>query len=400
MKSPNRPPNGTNPRGKPKESNGATRKIPEKIDKKVKVNFQQDELTKLKKEYGKKIKIKTIKKIVWEIPEIKYFVTEFTVQQAYLRKKLIATAKNPKLPLKGILGVNLQSLIIELRHNFTGSCEKVSNFIEDLIGEKFSPPTIKDSIYRTAEQVEPDYKNLGTELRESKVAGSDETGWKVNGVNHQLWLMCAINIVFITIEKSRGREVLHKVFGTKFEGVVVSDCYAAYDVFAKRFQKCWAHLLRRTYYLTNLNPRKDIAKMHEQLSCLFNEAKKFLEKEPTRKKRLRKKKLLEEKLRRIECYSWKSDEARGIVKNWLRKFKGHWLTAIEIEGVELTNNKTERAIRKSIPTRKMLGGHRTERGAEVFAIVESLRLTWKEKGLSPFKMMGEKLREVNGKKAL
>ena len=152
MKSPNRLPVGTNPRGKPVGSPGATRKIPEKIDKKIKVNFKRKELRELKKEYGNKLKIKTIEKFVWEIPEIKISVIKFIVQQAYLGKKLIATAKDSELPLRGIFGPNLQSLTIELRHNFAGSCERISGFINDLTGEKFSSPSIKDSVYRIAEQ--------------------------------------------------------------------------------------------------------------------------------------------------------------------------------------------------------------------------------------------------------
>ena len=213
-------------------------------------------------------------------------------------------------------------------------------------------------------------------------------------------LFRSASIVLIAIENSRGREVLIKMFGAEFSGVITSDCYNAYDKFANGFQKCWAHLLRRTHYLAGLNSRKDIVKLHRLLDNLFNEAKKFLEKNPTIKQRKRKKKLLDKKLRGIMGCKWKSEEAKGIVKNWLRKFGGHWLTAIEVEGVELTNNKTERWIRKSIPTRKLLGCHRTERGAKVFAIIESLRLTWKARGLSPFGMMSERLKEINGKMAL
>jgi len=50
MKSPNRPPVGTNPRGKPLGGNGATRKIPEKIDRKIPVNFSKEKLEQLKSE--------------------------------------------------------------------------------------------------------------------------------------------------------------------------------------------------------------------------------------------------------------------------------------------------------------------------------------------------------------
>ena len=99
-------------------------------------------------------------------------------------------------------------------------------------------------------------------------------------------------------------------------------------------------------------------------------------------------------------YPWKSEETKGIVKNWLKKYNRDWLTAILIPGVELTNNKTEREIRGVIPTRKLLGCHRTEEGAKYFAITESLRRTWKLRGLSPYHEMINKFREINCNRAL
>ena len=54
MKSPNRLPVGINPRGKPLGGNGATRKIPKEIDRKIKVEFSKKELDKLKEKYGDK----------------------------------------------------------------------------------------------------------------------------------------------------------------------------------------------------------------------------------------------------------------------------------------------------------------------------------------------------------
>lgn len=71
MKSPNRLPVGTNPRGKPKGGNGGTRKIPEKVDRKVKVRFKRKELRLLKERYGKEIQIRNVKLYSWEIPRSK-----------------------------------------------------------------------------------------------------------------------------------------------------------------------------------------------------------------------------------------------------------------------------------------------------------------------------------------
>jgi transposase len=394
MKSPNRDPVGTNPRGKPKNGNGGIRKIPEKVDRKVKVKFSEEELKSLKKKHGEKLKIKTVKLHVWDLPAIKLIVTQFIVQRAYVGKQLVAQAVHSELP-KGIFGNRLRSWIISLKNGFAGSYERIREHIEDVTNESFSAQALKDCIHRTGKELEPSYKELESELREAKVAGSDETGWKINGVLYYLWLICTINIVFITIEKSRGRNVMIKIFGKEFEGVIISDCWVVYQGFAKYFQKCWAHLLRRTHYLAEQYPKRDIVKLHRWLTSLFNEMSNFLEKDPPLELREKKYGLFNRKLKKIRNYPWKSEEAKGIVKNWLMKYSNDWLTAIEIPGVKLTNNDTEREIRSVIPTRKLLGGHRTEEGAKYYAITQSLRLTWKRQGYSPFHNMTEKLSEIN-----
>jgi len=395
MKSPNRLPVGTNPRGKPKGGNGATRKIPKKVDRKIPVKFSKEELNHLKKRYGDKLKIKRVKLYVWDIPIIKILVTLFIVERIYLGKKLIAQATHPELPKRGIFGNRLRSWIVSLKNEFAGSYEKVSEHIEDLTGETFSQQAIKDCVHRTGEELEPEYKELGTELRESEVVGGDTSSWRVNGINYVLWLFCAINIVYIYIDKSKARRIILKILGSEFEGTFRSDCAPEFQKFARFFQKCFSHLLRTTYTLAMENPKKDIVLLHRWLTNLFNEMANFLEEDPPPDKREKMFNYFDGKLEDIINYNWKSKEARGIVKNRLMKYRDDWCTAILIPGVSLTNNDTERYIRSAIPTRKLLGGHRTEEGAEYYAITQSLRLTWKLRGLSPYGEMINKFRELN-----
>jgi len=395
MKSPNRLPVGTNPRGKPKGGNGATRKIPEKVDRKIPVKFSKEELNHLKKRYGNKLKIKKVKLYVWDIPAIKMLVTLFIVERIYLGKKLIAQAIHPELPKRGIFGNRLRAWIISLKNEFAGSYEKISEHIRDLTGETFSQQAIKDCVHRTGEELGPSYRELGTELREAEVVGGDTSSWRVNGINYILWLFCAINIVYIHIDKSKAREIIIKILGHVFEGIFRSDCAPEFQKFARWFQKCWAHLLRATYNLAIENPKEDVKLLHEWLTNLFNEMSGFLDKKPPSYLRERMYNYFDGKLEDIINHNWKSKWAISIVKNRLVKYRDDWCTSILIPGVSLTNNDTERHIRSAIPTRKLLGGHRTDEGAEYYAITQSLRLTWRLRGLSPYGEMINKFRELN-----
>ena len=395
MKSPNRLPVGTNPRGKPKGGNGATRKIPKKVDRTIPVNFSKEELNNLKKKYGNKLKIKRIKLYVWDIPIIKMLVTLFIVDRIYLGKKLIAQATHPELPKQGILGNRLRAWIISLKNGFAGSYEKIAEHIEDLTGETFSQQTIQDCVHRIGEELEPEYKELETELREAEVIGGDTSSWRVNGINYVLWLFCTISLVYIHIDKSKARKIIIKILGNQFEGVFRSDCAPEFQKFAEWFQKCFGHLLRTTYTRAMENPKGDIVLMHRWLTNLFNEMKDFLEEDPPPDKREKMFNYFDGKLEDIIIHKWKSKWAKSIVKNRLIKFRNDWCTAILFPGVSLTNNDTETNIRSAIPTRKMLGGHRTEEGAEYYAITQSLRLTWKLRGLSPYREMINRFREHN-----
>jgi len=98
-----------------------------------------------------------------------------------------------------------------------------------------------------------------------------------------------------------------------------------------------------------------------------------------------------------KCPSCKSKQAKGIIDNWLKQFEGQWFVGVMMPEVELTNNRDERGIRKVIPTRKNLGGHRTEEGAEDFAIIETHRQTWKLKNKSPYTKLINFLTKYNAK---
>ena len=395
MKSPNRLPVGTNPRGKPKGGNGATRKIPRRIDRKIEVKFTKEQLEQLKEKYGNNLEIRTLNLYSWDIPPIKIFATMFSVERIYLGKKLIAQAAHSELPKRGIFGNMLRSMIISLKNGFAGSCEKVAENIEDLTGEYFSPQAIKDCVHRTGEELEPEYKKLEIKLRNSPVVGGDTSSWRVGGINYILWMFCTINMAFIHINKSKSRKILIKIFGREFRGIFISDCAPEFQKFAEFFQKCWEHLLRATYTYMLENPKGDISIIHRWLDNLFNEIKNFLKDDPPPDKREKMFNYFDGKLEDIINYKWKSEEAISIVKNRLIKFRNDWCIAVLFPGVSLTNNHTERCIRNSIPTRNILGGHRTEKGAKNYAIIQSLRLTWRLRGLSPYQEMIKKFEELN-----
>lgn len=390
FKNVNREPKGTNPRGKPVGSNGATREEPKKIDEKIDVKAKQ-----CPNGHRNINQTDCHIRFVYEIGEIKLNVRKFIVGEYDCAKCGIHfEATHPELPKIGIFGPNLQSFITEIRHNFAGSYEKISDFLHNLTGDTFSPQGINDCVHRVAEDLEPSYKNMEGGICKANVVNSDETSWPVDGKNHWLWLLCTLNMVFIMINESRARKVITNVLGDYFHGVIVSDCLKVYNNFAVAYQRCWSHLLRKTHFEKDKTPKKDIAKLHEQLTMLYHNANAFRESNPSFEDRVWNGIMYQQKLHAITNYRWRSKSAKNVT-NMLKAYQGQWLVGVIMPEVELTNNKDERGIRKVIPTRKLLGGHRTKHGAYDFAVIESHRQTWKLRNESPYNKMVDYLKNCN-----
>jgi len=390
-----RPEKGTNPRGKPEGSNGATKDPPSRIDKKTKVKIH-----KKCKKCGRSLKIEKYTRLIYEIPKIKVTATEFEIEEGYCKHcDLLYTGTHPDLPHEGMMGPNLQAFFTELKHNFAGSYDRISNFFESLTDVSFSHTAINDCVGRVASQLEPSYNDFEEKLSQTSYSHSDETSWPVNGGAWWLWLFTTANFVFLTIQNSRARRVLTNFFGEFYNGVIISDCLKVYEKFAAAFHKDWVHLLRKTHFEADKHSRRNITRLHDELSNMYYDITSFLETTPSFEKRVWQSIMYHQKLQRISRYRWRSAPAQNIVNDWLKRYEGQWLVPVIMPEISMTNNIDERGIRKIIPTRKLLGGHRTERGARNFAIIESHRQTWKLRDESPYNMLVDYLRNCNVKPA-
>jgi len=367
------------PRGKPQGSNGGNKEAPENIDRKVKAKLEKrcHRCGKIiiRKNIDKRLRYVYDTKIIAEVIEVE--------EEVYLCNcGEFCIGNHPDIPQRGMIGYNLQTLLTEMKFNFSGSYANISKFFDNVTEGKidFSPKAINDCIGRIAEKLEPSYDKIEAEIKTENYAYSDETSWPVNGMRWYLWMIVTLNFVFITIQNSRARKVLINIFGEDYHGGIISDCFKVYDNFAEWYQKCWTHLLRKTKFEAEKNPKKNIVKFYEQLKHLHKEMADFLKENPSKELRHEKKIEFEKKLNQIINYKHWCKEAQSIIDNRLKAYRNHWLTAIEIEGISLDNNLCERKIRNSIGWRKMLGGHKTREGVKQYAIIETHRQTWKHQG--------------------
>ncbi|HMB03233.1 MAG TPA: transposase, partial [Isosphaeraceae bacterium] len=89
------------------------------------------------------------------------------------------------------------------------------------------------------------YLEIQAHALDSAVLHADETGWRVEGKTHWLWCFTTQDLTYYMIDRSRGSPALQRFFTKEFDGVLVTDFWAAYNaVVCARQQKCSPHLRR------------------------------------------------------------------------------------------------------------------------------------------------------------
>ncbi len=82
-------------------------------------------------------------------------------------------------------------------------------------------------------------------VRQAAVKHADETGWKQAGQKRWLWVVATTQVAVFMIHKLRGAAPLVRLLGQTLVGILCSDRWHAYTIYAlDKRQLCWAHLKR------------------------------------------------------------------------------------------------------------------------------------------------------------
>src|SRR3989339_877569 len=281
-------------------------------------------------------------------------------------------ARDKQTPLQGRFGINLIVLVIFLKFIVRGVLRKTASFLEASFALKLAPASVQAIIERAARAGEKEYDRLKHKIREAKLLYIDETSFSVLGKNWWVWAFRSDTDLLLVIRNSRGNNVLEKILGKDYFGIVICDCWRAYDFLSNAtLQRCWAHLLRKSAELESVAGRH----FHKKLSALFGQILKFNSKERTEQQRRQKYIQMTEKLQKVIDYYSHYEECQAVTK-YINFHLESWFTCIKTAGVQPTNNYAEQAIRETVLVRKIIGAFRSEKGTKTYETLASLIATW------------------------
>jgi len=298
-------------------------------------------------------------------------------------------------------------------HRMLGlSVGKIRSSLYETYGLELSEATVLKLERWVADTLKEDYDKLREELVKAGVVNADETGFRVGGKNGWLWVFAYILGSFYVVAPTRGHKVPEEAL-KGFNGVLGRDGWKPYDVV-----KCSGHQLdllhvnrwlERAELRHGVEPRGLLSSKRAKVTrpgrpperflgfvngvrSILKRAVEYSEGEPPPSPEERKEAAVgfRKEMRALLDKGWKDEDAVRISKE-LRRRLGMLFTFVEREGVPWHNNDAERAIRPGVLARKISGGRRTWKGAEVYQVLLSLTETSKKRGMNFISYVRERM---------
>jgi transposase len=335
---------------------------------------------------------KTVRKLVEEIPEpqpievIEHLINHYKCPCC--RKEIIAQTNLSS----GRFGVNLQTHITLLKFDDRLPLQKAVNSLERHYGIKISDVTALNITENVASKLQKPYKLLIRRIRKSRVVYADETKIRVNGITYWLWTFTTDRAVVFVIRKSRSKKVIEEILGLKFTGVVCCDGWKAYSQFTNNIQRCWAHLLREAKHLAEKHC--EFEGFSQAFKNMFERIKEVRSKPPCLPEREAIRSKLQQELEQL-IYQMNSYQTFRKFATKIQNGLTYWFTCITNLFVDPTNNNAERELRELVVQRKIIGGLRREKGANIMQTIMSMISTWKKRKMPLFSMMKSHIESVS-----
>lgn len=292
---------------------------------------------------------------------------------------------------QGRIGVRLISLIATLRTVMRLPIRQIRDLLHTLHGVRVSVGEIVEVLHRLVAHAQPLLDDLKARIRASPVVQADETGWREDGLNGYIWSVCTPTIRLYEYHHSRAGEVVKRLIGDDFQGVLGSDFYAAYNIHQGLHQRCWVHLLRDIHDLKKAHPDdKALGHWAKEVKQIYDRSNAGPAPDPhlplakQHAQRVALAHAFEQELWQICAPFVQTQAPMSTLCERVERFLPELFVFVAYPGVPSDNNLAERSVRPLVIARKISGGSRSPQGSDTRMALASLFGTWMAQGLNPF----------------
>jgi transposase len=292
----------------------------------------------------------------------------------------------------GLAGPRLTALIAFLKGACHASYSTIRKFLRDVAGVSISRGHLAKIIAKVSQALDAPYQELLEKLPGQSRLNVDETGHHDRGEQWWTWCFRAGLYTLFKIDPTRSGDVLLKVLGDEFNGVLGCDYFSAYRRYMREcsivVQFCLAHLIRDVKFLTTLPDSRERAygeRLREALRALFG----VIHRRDTMGPRTFQRQL---EAARDEIWSQATTDVPPTPhgRNMAKRFDKHgeaYFEFVTTPDVEPTNNLAEQAIRFVVIDRHVTQGTRGEAGRRWCERIWTVIATCAQQGRSVFEYL-------------
>lgn len=312
-----------------------------------------------------------------QVVDIPPIIPQYTEHRVFRSICSCGHATEPPFPV-GInapisYGPNIEATIAYMHTRQYIPFERMSEYFSDVCNLPISQGTICDILERFAKKALPAWQLIANEVQSSKVVGSDETGAKLNGKKGWFWTWQSKGATFISFSSNRGTKTIDANFEKGFkDAVLVHDCWRShFETKVISHQLCTAHLLRELKYFEE-RYQSNWATSFKKLLYDAIKLKSNLS-PPQYYYPIHQRTEIERRLI-VLLQTEIPDRMKEVLtfNKRMNKYKDYIFTFLYHPEVPPDNNASERAIRNIKVKQKVSGQFKTQRGADIYAIIRSI----------------------------
>jgi len=313
-----------------------------------------------------------------DIPVCTPVVIQLEIERRYCRtcKKLVETPVTWVLP-KARLSLRVMLIVTWLKIHLRMTEEAIPITLDQLFRLKISEGEVIYILAQVAQAFGPYYQQLTEDIQDAPARNIDETTWRINGENANLWAFVTKGETLYKIASSRSHTIPLSVLGKKHTGVDIHDRFSAYRTLAQKTkniqQDCWMHIIKNAEELAHFYGEEG-AQILQVVKDTYAAAKTHDHKGTDQDIETLFQTMVDAFNR-----SYKSSHCHRFVVNLLNE-KNNLFEFVRNPHVEGTNNRAERALRPPVTARKISGGNRSEQGARNYEILLSVTQTLHQNG--------------------
>jgi transposase len=305
--------------------------------------------------------------------------------------------RSPRLDLsgqvigQGRIGVRIAGLVAYLRTTLRLPVRQIQTYLETVHNLHLSNGEIVELTHQVRRQLQSQADALKAAVQVSPVVHGDETGWRENGRNGYLWAFVTEGLEAVRYfqhDKSRGHQIAARILGSDFDGYLVTDFYAAYNLIPSQHQRCWVHLLRDLHELKESHAETaEVLMWAAAVRQLYEDAQDWLTERPEatcEERQAEYHELFEQAGVLGKQYALTYQHPCCALAKRVMRHQDELFQFVLVPGLPADNNLAERSLRPLVVIRKVSGGSRSPDGTKTRLTLASLFGTWAARNVNPF----------------